>query len=358
MLSLLSVVCPIRDAMQSRADHLSDSVNTATALVGLGVALELIEPIHDLVTWAKFKKREFVHRKELADVLPVSALAAKPKYRGEDHPKWVEWAGRIGLILVVVGVVGEWKYGAKLEDAHNALHALDLVQLTAAQIEAGDAADSAASAKASEEALEKKADALDIRLEGASRKLTGIEEQVRVQGPRWRLLEAHKKEFVDALKPFAQRFTILECGQKPTVEEDRLGQDLLSFMGKVNGAGWTPGVPGMGQWPKVAGITHWAECANGAFWYGGNLITFSAEADKTVQHSAQALADVLNEIEISTVIAPTSPGWMPQLIVYLGGDSPQALAVKDPTAVIFLVGANPMFDIAGENKRHKNAANH
>jgi hypothetical protein len=149
MLSLLSFVCPIRDAMQARANHLSDSVNTATALVGLGVALELIEPIHDLTTWAKFKKRELVHREQLAEFLPVSEIAVKPKYRGADHPKLVNWVGRIGLILVVVGVVGEWKYGAKLEDAHNTLHTLDIAELTAAQIEAGDAAKSAASAKAS-----------------------------------------------------------------------------------------------------------------------------------------------------------------------------------------------------------------
>jgi hypothetical protein len=86
------------------------------------------------------------------------------------------------LILVVIGVVGEWRCGAKLEDAHNAIHDLDNAQLTAAQIEAGDAAASAKTAhdeaeianEASEKA-QKKADVVSGRAEQVDAELAQAE---------------------------------------------------------------------------------------------------------------------------------------------------------------------------------------
>ncbi|HYA24043.1 MAG TPA: hypothetical protein VEF05_07770 [Terriglobales bacterium] len=39
-------------------------------------------------------------------------------------------------MLVVIGVVGEWRCGAKLEDAHNAVHAYDLGKIAAIEKEA------------------------------------------------------------------------------------------------------------------------------------------------------------------------------------------------------------------------------
>ncbi len=101
------------------------------------------------------------------------------------------------------------------------------------------------------------------------------------------------------------------------------------------------------------GYTQWTECATGATAFGGNLVAFNSEADKSVQGSAHALADALNKIEIATVVMPVMPAWMPQLTKLLGADSPQALATKDPTAEILLVGPNPMFDLTGWKKRKK-----
>jgi hypothetical protein len=166
MLSLLAVLCPIRDAVQARADHLSDSVNTATAIVGLGVGLELIEPIHDFVTWVNLKRRELAHRKQLAEVLPVSKTAVKAKHRSLEHPKWVKWFGRIGLILVVIGVVGEWRCGAKLEDAHNTLHTFDMALLTGTQLEASEANERAGKLEKDAAQLRKDATAEGLKVEG------------------------------------------------------------------------------------------------------------------------------------------------------------------------------------------------
>jgi hypothetical protein len=81
------------------------------------------------------------------------------------------------------------------------------------------------------------------------------------------------------------------------------------------------------------------------------LIVFSEDGDKTVKDAAQALSGILNKIEISTVIYPTGPRW--NLGAIIGTDAPWALAAKDPTTVVLLVGTNPMFDVAGWKKRKK-----
>jgi hypothetical protein len=156
MLSLLSVADPIRDTLQARVDQLSHWVNWATAAVGAGVALEAIEPIHDLISWIKFRKRESAHIKELAEVVPVSRN--KSTYI-TSHPVWLKWCGRVGIIMVVAGVVGEWRYGAKLEDAHDAVQKYDLAKLTAADEKAGKAEDSAIKAETAAQGAVDKSDA-------------------------------------------------------------------------------------------------------------------------------------------------------------------------------------------------------
>lgn len=125
----------------------------------------------------------------------------------------MRWLTRIGLILVAVGVVGEWRYGSKLEDTHNDIHTLDVAELTAAQIMAGDAATSATTAHNEADAAKKEIDLLTPRLNSASNKLVDIEQDIFALGPRWRLLEYGKDVFIKAIKPFAgQRVTVVTCG--------------------------------------------------------------------------------------------------------------------------------------------------
>jgi hypothetical protein len=145
MLLLSSISDPIRDALQARADHLSVLVGWANITVAIGVALEGIEICHDIVAWTKRKrreKRELIVLNELAEIFPVSK-ARRVTESHSDEPRWVKRLLRIGLIIVVIGVVGEWRCGAKLEDAHNAIHEYDVAKLTGAEKAAGDAATSA-----------------------------------------------------------------------------------------------------------------------------------------------------------------------------------------------------------------------
>jgi hypothetical protein len=81
-------------------------------------------------------------------------------------------------------------------------------------------------------------------------------------------------------------------------------------------------------------------------------VTFSSAADKKVLDAATALSDTLNKLEISTIKIQTNPEGLQMDLQFRGADSPEVLARKDPTAVILLVGTNPMFDLAGWKKKH------
>jgi hypothetical protein len=160
---------PIRDALEATVRHFSNRVTWATLTVATGVVLEAVEIIHDGVSRVKRKRREKRERAELnevANIFPCGEMTAS-RESNSNEPKWVKLVLRLGLILVVVGVVGEWRCGAKLEDAHNAVHEYDLAKLTEANQKAGDAqtsangaADAAARAQESANDADEKAKAL------------------------------------------------------------------------------------------------------------------------------------------------------------------------------------------------------
>jgi len=93
----------------------------------------------------------------------------------------------IGIILVVIGVVGEWRFGAKLEDAHNAIHKYDVRKLTEADQKAGDASTSANNrTTVKQRKLKTETDKLTGRLGEAAKQLGQLEGDIRAQNPRWR----------------------------------------------------------------------------------------------------------------------------------------------------------------------------
>jgi len=124
-----------------------------------------VEIVHDVIAWIKQKrreKREITALKEVAKIFPSSETRGQTESHS-DHPRWVKRVLRAGLIAVVIGVVGEWRYGARLEDSHNAIHKYDVAKLTAAEQKVGDAAISAQIAEdASKVAKKESTDAFSI----------------------------------------------------------------------------------------------------------------------------------------------------------------------------------------------------
>jgi hypothetical protein len=275
----------------------------------------------------------------------------------------------VGWMLIVGGVVGEWYTGNRVNDLDARIQGCSTARLTEVTAEAGEAKDSAASAKVSEDALEKKAAALKDRLEKASEKLGEIEEATLAQGPRWRLLERGEDVFIKALKPFAaQRVTVVSCGIGDT-ERYALEQALLNIFPK---AGWTS-----------PGYSAWAGCPFSLS--GGNQIYFVAATDDSVEwagmpaqqwakvmcgkfnisHDAvNTLCDVLYKLRIYTTAFREKP--LPEDIgtrnarSFFGfdaSDGPAELAYKDPGRIFLLIGPNtPMF-IDRSKHAQKNAKN-
>ena len=154
-LSLSSIPDAVRDKLDTTVRHFSHLVALSTITVALGVLLEGIELVHVAIEWRKRKRREKRERSQIDELrrfVPIRTELRKFSKPHSEEPIWAKRILRVGLILVVVGVVGEWRCGAKLEDAHNAVHTYDLEKIREADEKAGDAATSAKTARAEADA--------------------------------------------------------------------------------------------------------------------------------------------------------------------------------------------------------------
>jgi hypothetical protein len=167
MLSLSSIADQ-SDLWQSQADLFSMLVVRATILVAIGVALEGVEFIHDIASWIKRlwgKKRERAALMEVTEFVPVCEIPVKRRRVHSDaQPVLVKVIGYIGLLLVVVGVIGEWKYGAKFEDAQRHLIKAARDAANEAEISAHKARDEADEAEASSKTARNEARAATLLL--------------------------------------------------------------------------------------------------------------------------------------------------------------------------------------------------
>jgi hypothetical protein len=156
-LSLFSISDRVRDALDATVRHFSHLVVLSTIAVATGVLMEGVELAHATVEWRKRKRREkrnLIQLEELREIIPVGDGTKKSPKSHSEEPIWAKFILRVGLILVVIGVVGEWRYGAKLDYAHEAVHQYDLEKILAADQKAGDAETSAK--EASNEAFKAK----------------------------------------------------------------------------------------------------------------------------------------------------------------------------------------------------------
>jgi hypothetical protein len=221
MFSLPPIDDPIRNALDAQVRHFSKLVGLANITVAIGVAIEGVELLHDALAWSKrrgVRKKESAVQEELAEIFP----AAEAQIRAEsnsDHPRWVKRSTRIGLIVVVLGVVAEWRCGDKLEDAHNAVHEYDLAKLTEADQKAGNAAKSAETAHGEADDVSKEVAVLKPKIKNASAKLA---ELTRKEGHfedvmnGWKLPPQEQIDLAGKLKPFAKTPYDLSTNQLET----------------------------------------------------------------------------------------------------------------------------------------------
>jgi hypothetical protein len=363
MLSLFSIADQ-SDVWQAQADHFSKLVVGATILVAIGVALEGVEFLHDVLAWMKrrwAKRKERAALREIAEFAPVREMPVKHRrVRSDAQPIWVTVVGHIGLLLVVVGVIGEWKYGAKFEDAQRHL-------VRAARDAANDAVASAKAAHQEADAVQLEADAIDKRLEAASTRMGALEEDILAEGPRWRLLKRGEGEFIKSLTPFhGQRLTVVICANENT-EQWQFEQTLIDLLREAK---WdSPGYMNWSGCPNMLGAgtlmyfvattddsTEWAGLPP-QDWFKGSCGRFN------ISHDAfSTLCDVLYRLRIFTSAFREKP--VPEAVgiknarAFFGfniPDGPAELAYQNPGTIFILIGpSTPMF--ADDSKRsHKGA---
>ena len=314
----------VRDVLQAKAGYFSNLVSWATIVVAVGVMFEAVEIVHDIVAWRKRKgrdKRERAELRELSDVFPIDV---NREVESHAESKWVKRILRVGLLLVVIGVVGEFRCGAKLEDAHNAIHEYDLGKIAEADTKAGDAAKSAKTAHEEADAVAKVADA---------------------QGPRAKLLAKVAPELAEQLAPFAgQRVGLFVCGRQGTPDQETL--DGWGVIANILGSDVVSGTAGA-KWKEVPTNLNFADGCGAARGLGQGVIVFvSKRASRKTMEAAIALGHGLAEA------LPPSSYKMPSLIdpdfaksmVDRGlqdKNAPWVSVGLDPDLVTVLIGAHP-----------------
>ena len=179
---------------------------------------------------------------------------------------------------------------------------------------------------------------LTLRMETASKKLDHLEEDIRIQGPRSKLLTDGQEGFIEALKPFrGQKIIMVTCAprQSPvqTDEEFEFELTLLNHLveprpGSVPGAGWDVRTGGAYSC-KASGVG------------GGVWVLYSSSALKA---AAAALGGALNKLKISTNTMPISGAASGYARQKRNPDDFMALCelvASDPTGIYILTGEHP-----------------
>jgi hypothetical protein len=312
---------PARDALITEADRWFRWLIGSTVLVAIGCAMEIWEASVEVLQWT-WQRRD------------------KPFQ--EDGKRLSILMSVIGLVFVIVGVALEGYFEARQAASETAIREYDEKALAAATREAGSAKASAEAAaiaasvaQFSVYAVEARTDAINTRLDEASAKVGTIEHTVRLQGPRWKIIEARSPEFVRRLKPFAgQKVLAMYCGHWP--EEAARTADLLTrFLRNVDekppGAGW------------LIDIKTWGMCQQGSSFGPGIFVVTSTAANSRVQDAAKALAETLTRMDIFALSMPVDPQRL-EVFKMSGPDSPWENAIKDPSLVVVVVGDNPVMD--------------
>jgi hypothetical protein len=321
MFSLPPIGSPTRETVQAQIDHFSSLVTWATVVVAAGVALEGVELIHDAVAWIKkwrLKKKELADLSDVAEIFPALEVRSATESRKSDHPGWVKVFTRIGLIAVVIGVVGEWRFGAKLEDAHNTLHGLDMALLVEAQKEAGDAKKSAEGAASAAASAKTSADNANLVAGSA---LDKSKEATDAASKAQEKVEAVAGQAGDIEAGLAQ--TQLLVSARFIADPSSLMRELKQFEGQaVVLISYAGDKEGSGLCAALFSLTHSAgmlpadEC--GTVFAGGHLLSEITVSGPDVQ-ATQTLGRVISSAGGFFVISGITA---PNLTIFVGVKSP------------------------------------
>ena len=295
---------------------LHNELHYFTWLVIVGLAIDLIVILKEF--WDDWK--EYVHA-QTCGYLPT-------------RPSVVLLAfGFLGTVLIVAGVAGESHVDVKVAKLETDIKTANDQLLGLIIKEAGDAATSAKSAHEAADATKKEADDINGELQAASKQLSEVEGQLRIQGPRWIVLANNSAKFIRHLQKFkGTRITVLMCGAGVSpIEQLGTEQRLLNLLGK-------PGTNRTAADWKT-GYEKWLGCPSTSA--NGLQMTLGANATEDLKSAANALKDELLALGIAASLHIV-PAEQEQFWAGMGVDSPEARAARDPTTIFLLVAPNAM----------------
>lgn len=201
------------------------------------------------------------------------------------------------------------------------------------------------SAQQEADAVSKQADALTLRMEGASRNLSQLEKGIAAQGPRSKLLTKAAPELVKQLEPFAgQRVRLFVCGQMGVAEQETI--DVWGAIANILGTDMVLGITGA-KWNILPPNLDFARNCGAAKGLGQGVMVF---VSKRASRSTMEAANLLGNGLASTL--PPSPNKMPGLVDpdfakstvdrgFQDKNAPWVLPGFDPDLITILIGEHP-----------------
>ncbi|HWZ30423.1 MAG TPA: hypothetical protein VNX18_03775 [Bryobacteraceae bacterium] len=260
--------------------------------------------------------------------------------RNEAKRRWITILALLGWILVAVGVAGEGASEALVAKADGLLQNFNDILLSVAMSDASNARERAANVEASNKRF-----ALDLEKEKqktarfqkeADAARLALSNQVKEQGPRWRLLRAAKQELVNVLSAFSgQRVDIYISGPQILADEETMSTwgALAEALG-TDGAKWKlehGGLTFADRDRRVVGIHVWVST---------KAVARTAQAAKTL---AGELVKILPPFSDRTLL-PQDPDWIAMTEsrgFALDKDAPYVLAARNPDLITIMIGPHP-----------------
>ena len=312
---------PARDVLLHKSDKWFICLVVSTCAVFLGVILEAPEGTVELIDW-------FRARRQLKWVRNRSEI-----FSGIDPAHWTKSVSFLGLALVVFGVIGEGIFEVLSSRADAAVRTYDETAIELANQKAANAATSA------DEAV-RDAKQAQNDLKQVEDRVAGLNKDLDVLTPRWKLLSNSKDAFTKELSRFKkQQFKIQMClSQQAPIDSqtDEITHTWWWLMAALSAET---------QWkPESPGSEFWEDCS----WVApvvGEQILVNRDAPPETKEAARAISNALGRIlpwQPKPILADpiaSNPG-MTIGETFMPG-SPWLAVRKDPSLIAIIVGEPP-----------------
>jgi hypothetical protein len=264
----------------------------------------------------------------------------------EEHkrlPRWIGWPKIVFILMVVIGLVGEFLGDAGVYVFSRRLQSISDSELVDLRRKANDAGERAGKIELANKQL-----AIDLEREKqntarfqkeADVARLALETRVRAQGPRYFLLRSLASKLARELSRFAgQRAALLVCGM---YRADRETLETWGALASILGPDTVKGVKGA-DWKMTRGNPFWDECHLSM---QGIAVMVSSESPKTTRDAAEALSRALRRAlplynNNPAILDPARERYIIS-VVSVDKDDPQRLAIEDPSLIVVFMGEHP-----------------